>query len=135
MNVLFQAHSGLRYLVLLAAVVAIGYHAYALLSRKPVTRSARITASTYAGLLGLQVLLGLALMAAGIYYGALIGHLVMMVLAVGVVHMTGAMARKAAEPKNFYEIRLTGLVVSLVLIVLGIAAIGRSVLQSGVMSG
>jgi hypothetical protein len=135
MNFLFQAHSGLRYLVLLAAVLAIGYHLYGLLARRPVTRGVRITASAYAGLLGLQILLGLGLMATGIYYGALIGHLVMMLLAIGAVHMTGAMARRAAEPKNFYEIRLTGLVVSLVLIVLGIAAIGRSVLQSGVMSG
>lgn len=135
MNVIFQAHSGVRYLVLLAAIVAIAYHAYALLTRRPVDRAARATASAFTGLLGLQILLGLILMATGIFYGALIGHLVMMILAIGAIQMTGAMARKKTDPASYYKISLTGMLVGIVLIALGIMAIGRSILGSGVATG
>lgn len=134
MNALFYAHSGLRYVVLLVAVVAIAYHAYGLAAGRPVDRAARATGGMFVGLLDLQILLGLILMAAGIYYGALIGHLVMMVLAAVAAHAGIAFGRRSAEARRYYTAALAGIVGALVLIVLGISAIGRSVFQSGVPS-
>ena len=134
MEIIFQAHSGLRYMVLLLAVIAIGYHAFGLATRRPVDGGARFTRTLFVGTLDVQIVLGLILMAMGIYYGALIGHLVMMLLAAVAAHVSGAVGRKAAEPRRYYTVVLTGLVVSLLLIVLGVAAIGRSVFQSGAPS-
>lgn len=134
MNALFYAHSGLRYLVLLAAVVAIVYHAYGLFARRPVDRVARVTGSAFVGLLDLQIVLGLILMMAGIFYGALMGHLVMMVLAAVAAHVGGLVARRSADPKRYYTARLAGMVTALALVYLGVAAIGRSIFESGAPS-
>lgn len=132
MNVLYHAHSGLRYLVLLAAVVAIAYHVYGLLAKRPVDGAARVTALSFTGLLDLQVVLGLILMATGIFHGALIGHMVMMLLAAAAAHVGGKVARRAPEPSSYYKISVGSIVVALVLIVLGIAAIGRTAFESNI---
>lgn len=133
-NALFYAHSGLRYVVLLLAAAAIAYHAYGLATRRPVDRAARGTAGAFAGALDLQILLGVALMASGIFYGALMGHLMMMVLAAVAAHGGILVAKKAVEPRRYYTATLAGMVVAIVLIVLGVSAIGRSLFQSGVPS-
>lgn len=133
-NALFYAHSGLRYVVLLLAVAALAYHVYGLATRRPVDRAARATAGAFAGTLDLQILLGVALMASGIFYGALMGHLMMMVLAAVAAHAGIAVAKKAAEPRRYYTAAIAGMVVAIVLIVLGVSAIGRSVFESGVPS-
>ncbi|HET7321110.1 MAG TPA: hypothetical protein VFI96_01355 [Longimicrobiaceae bacterium] len=134
-NVLFHAHSGLRFLILLAAVVDVVYFAYALGARLPVRRAARVLTAIFTGLLDLQVILGLALVATGIYYGALIGHMAMMILAVIVAHAASVMARGAEDPRRAYWIRLVGVLLPLILIIMGILAIGRAVLGMGLPSG
>lgn len=131
MTGLFYAHSGLRYLVLLAAIVAIGYHFYGLRKRIAVDGTARGTAAAFTGLLDLQIVLGLIFMATGVYHGALIGHIVLMLLAAGVAHMGGKLASRKPDAADYYRIRVAAMSVALVLIVLGIAAIGRSVFGSG----
>lgn len=134
MNALFYAHSGLRYLVLLAGIVAILYHAYGLFSSRPVDRPARITGSAFVGLLDLQIVLGLILMMAGIFYGALMGHMVMMILAAVAAHVGGLLARRSVEPRGYYTARLSGLTIAMVLVYLGVAAIGRPLFSSGAPS-
>lgn len=134
MTALFYAHSGLRYLVLLAALIAIVHAGYALATRRAIDRPARIVGTAFVGLLDLQILLGLLLMMAGVYYGALIGHLAMMLSAALVAHAASAYSRRIEEPKRFYGVRLAGFVVSLALIAMGIAAIGRSLFASGAPS-
>jgi hypothetical protein len=129
-TMLFHAHSGLRYLVLLAALAAIAACAYALATDRPV-RAARGLTAAYAGLLDLQILLGIALIVSGIFYGALMGHLVMMVLAAVAAHAASVLARRQAVARVGEKFRLVGLVASLVCIVGGIMAIGRSVFGSG----
>lgn len=131
MNALFYAHSGLRYLVLLAAVVAISYYVYALVDRRPVDRGARVLGAVFVGVLDLQILLGLVLMATGIYYGALIGHLVLMLVAAAVAHGSGVAARRAEGPRRYHAIRLVGVATATVLVILGIMAIGRDVFGTG----
>lgn len=129
MNALFHAHSGLRYLVLLAAIVAIVVLAYALATGRSV-RAAQRTASVYTGLLDLQIVIGIALVFMGLFPDAVIGHLAMMLFAAVVVHATAIFGRRASNEHRELAFRLGGVVVSLVLIVGGIMAIGRSVLGS-----
>lgn len=131
MTGLFYAHSGLRYLVLLAGVAAILYFAYGLLAGRPADRTARILHSSFAGLVDLQIVLGLLLIVMGIYYPALIGHLVMMLLAAVAIHVASVLAKRTADDRRSYAYRLGGSLLTLVLIVGGITAIGRSVMGSG----
>ena len=129
MNTLYQAHSGLRYLVVLAAVVAIIALGYGLVTGRPV-RAARALTAAFAGLLDLQILLGIGLVIAGLFPDAAIGHLVMMVLAAAVTHASSILARRTFDERRALGIRLGGIVLAVVLIVGGIMAIGRSVFGS-----
>ena len=125
MNALFAAHSGLRYLVLLAGLVAVIYFALGLLQKRPYTRAVRTVGAIFGGLLDLQIVLGIILVAMGRYYPQLIGHIVLMVLAAVVVHVALARNRKRAQPG--YALPLVGVVVGLVLLVAGILAIRPSI--------
>lgn len=127
MNILFHAHSGLRYLVLLAAVVAIAVLVYALATGKPV-RAARAATAAFIGVLDLQVLLGIILLIFWPFYGQLIGHIATMVLAAVVAHGTSVWAKKTADARRMQLIRLLGIIATLVLIVGGILAIQRPIL-------
>jgi hypothetical protein len=125
MNALFAAHSGLRYLVLLAGLVAAVYFAVGLAQKRPVTRAVRVMGAIFSGLMDLQVLLGLVLVAMGRYYPALIGHIVLMLLAVAVVHGTLVANRKRPQPG--YALPLAGVVLGLALLAAGILAIRPSI--------
>ena len=50
MQILFHAHSGVRYLVLLAGLIAVVYAAIGLFGRKPYDRGGRITMQLFVGL-------------------------------------------------------------------------------------
>ncbi len=129
MTLLYQAHSGLRYLVLLAGIAALLLLAYGQAARRPVGAARGITAA-FAGLLDLQILLGLALVVGGIFYGALMGHITLMVVAAAAAHGGAIAARRAADERRALAFRLGGVIVALLCIVLGIVAIGRSVFGS-----
>jgi heme A synthase len=131
MRMLFFAHSGLRYLVLVAGLAAIGYFAYAAASRSGNERVARALGGAFAGLIDLQVVIGLIMVALGLFYPALIGHIFMMIGAAVVAHGALILARGAQPPEKANSIRLAGVAVALVLIAGGILAIGRSVVGTG----
>lgn len=128
---LFHAHSGLRYLVLLAGILALAYFAFGLATKKPFDKLGRILGSAYSGLLQLQVLLGVGVLVTRGYYPALIGHIVMMVLAAGVAQATLSINRR--KPQPVFVLPLVGVLVSLVFIIGGIMAIGRGVFTSTAM--
>lgn len=127
MRMLFFAHSGLRYLVLLAGVIALAYFAYAVATKSGNERVARIVGASFAGLLDLQAVIGIVMVALGLFYSALIGHLFMMVAAAVVAHVAMAMGRNSDPPSRGYAIRLAGVAVAMLLIIGGIMAIGRSI--------
>jgi hypothetical protein len=133
MNFLFQAHSGLRYLVLLVGLVALAYFVSGLATKRPVGKGVRILGSSFVGLLDLQVLLGLIMVAMGRFYPQLIGHLVMMLLATGVTHALLVINRKRPNPG--YVLPLIAVLVALALIAGGIMAIGRGVFSHTAFTG
>lgn len=130
LNVLFQAHSGLRYLVLLAAVAAIVVLAWGWAARQPFGKPARIASAAFGGLLDLQIVLGLLMVALGLFYPSLMGHMTMMLLAAVSAHGLSVLARKQADPRRAHSMALIGVVLALLFIYLGIGSIGRGVLES-----
>jgi hypothetical protein len=127
---LFHAHSGLRFLVLLAAVVALVVQAMGVFGRREYGRPSRISMAAFTGLLDLQIVLGIAMVALGCFYGALMGHLMMMVLAAGAAHGCSVFARRQADARRAHTVSLVGVVLALAIIVGGIGAIGRSPVTS-----
>jgi hypothetical protein len=128
MKALYMAHSGLRYLVVLVGILAIVYFAIGLLTKRPAGKPVRIVGSAFVGLLDLQILLGIILVATGRWYPALIGHVVPMLLAAGVAH--GLLAANRKRPTPGYTLPLVAVVVAFALIWLGITAIQRGLFGS-----
>ena len=133
MNTLFYAHSGLRYLVLLVGLVALVYFLVGLVAKRPVGKGVRVLGAIFTGLLDLQVLLGLIMVAMGRYYPRLIGHIVLMVLAVGVTHALLAVNRKRPNPG--YVLPLIAVAAALLLIAGGVMAIGRRLINPDLFFG
>jgi hypothetical protein len=129
MNALYHAHSGLRYLVLLAGLIALLVFAYGLITRRPVRAAPGFT-TAFTGLLDLQLVLGFGLFFGGIDYDAMVGHMVMMILAAVAAHGSAILAQRAATERQELVMRIAGVVITLACIVIGILAIGRSVLGS-----
>jgi hypothetical protein len=129
---LFAAHSGMRYVVLLAGVIA------AVIAFLGVVRGTRPGQAPAQGgraadrifvvTLDIQVLLGVGVLVTRPFYPALIGHLTMMVLAVAVAHAIAVMLKRRPPERRSPWLQFAGAAVPLVLIVGGILAIGRAVL-------
>jgi heme A synthase len=133
MNALFYAHSGLRYLVLLLAVVYVAVLVMGLVQKSAPGKLHRALGGAFAGTLDLQVLLGLTMVAMGKFYPQLIGHLSMMLLAAVLVHAMQIVNRKRPQPRH--QLPLIGVAGALVLILGGIMAIGRSPLAMTAFTG
>ena len=133
MNILYHAHSGLRYLVLLAALAAMIGLASSLATGRAV-RAAQRLALSFTGLLDLQILLGVALVIGGIFPDAVVGHLIMMVFAAVVAHASLIIGQRSSTERRELGIRLAGIAIALAMIVGGILAIGRSVMGTAPLS-
>jgi hypothetical protein len=127
-DVVFHAHSGLRYLVLVAALVALVLLVRGRMTGTQYGGAARTAGAVFVGLLDLQLLIGLLLLVLLPYYPALIGHIIMMVLAVAIAHGARVAARKAGTEAKRYTWATASIVVPFLLIVGGIMAIGRPLL-------
>ena len=130
-RIFFYAHSGLRYLVLLAGVLAIGYFAFGLATKRPFDKGGRILGASFAGLLHTQVLLGLLVLVTRFYYPALIGHIVLMVLAAVAAQATMSVNRRRPQPN--FALPLVGVGLAFLFIIGGIMAIGRGVFTTTAM--
>ena len=129
MPIVFYMHSGIRYLVLLAALAALCYLVFGLATRRDFDKLAGALAGAYVGLMDVQVLLGILLYLLVPSYPALLGHVVMMLAAVTVGHAANVV-NKRRDTKS-YGVALVGVALSLVLILGGIMSIGRPILGSG----
>jgi hypothetical protein len=126
---LFAAHSGFRYIVLTIGLVTAAAAAAALVGG-PASTSGRLAFRffrVFGVLVDIQVLLGIGVVFTRPFLSVYIGHLVMMVLALAVVHgLAVFMKRKAPEHRETGPI-LAGVAVALALIAGGILAIGRPI--------
>jgi heme A synthase len=120
---LYYAHSGVRYLVLLAGFAVLVYAVYGLLTRRPYDQRMRKLGGAFAGLVHLQVLLGIGVLFTGRFYPALGGHIALMVFAaVAAQTVPSVMRRRPMEERTFFP-HLIGTLAALALIVAGILAI------------
>ena len=133
MNFLFQAHSGLRYLVLLTGVIALAYFVSGLATKRPVDKGVRILGAAFTGLLDSADPPRPDHGRHGRFYPQLIGHIVMMLLAATVTHVLLVVNRKRPTPG--YALPAVAVGGALVLIFGGIMAIGRGVLTHSTFAG
>lgn len=123
MTGLFHAHSGLRFLILLLGAVNVVALGVGLVRRQPFGKAHKALGAAFAGSLHLQVVLGIAMVALGRYYPALIGHIVMMALGAIVAQVTMSVNRRRPTPS--LGLPLLGVVIALLCITGGVMSIGR----------
>ena len=124
-NFFLNAHSGLRYLILLTGVLTVLYATYGVASGRAYDKTIRILASSFVGTLHLQILLGLALLLSGMFSSQLIGHIFMMVFAAASAQIPVSVMRRRPEENKSYLPHGVGALVALALIWGGVTAIGR----------
>jgi len=127
---LFAAHSGLRYLVLLAGLLVVLQALAGLLGKREYSAAMARLAAVFAGLLHLQVLTGIALLFTRPFHTAVVGHLFLMLAAAAVAQLTGSVVKRRPPEVRSYGPHLVGSVLALGLVAAGVMAIGRGVLQS-----
>lgn len=127
---LLHAHSGVRYLVFLAALAVIGYAFYGMATGRGYDKTMRVLSASFTGLLDLMILLGVALLFTGLFRPQLGGHIVMMVLAAAVAHVVHGVMKRRPPEKRSYAPHVVGTLVALGLIAGGILAIGRPLIGS-----
>lgn len=124
---IFQAHSGLRYLVLLTGLLVILYAAYGMATKRPYDKTMRILSAAFTGFIDLTALFGFAYLFMGTFYPQLGGHILTMILAVVVAHVITAVMKRRPMEERTYAPHLVGAVIVLALIATGITAIGRPI--------
>ncbi len=122
-TILLYAHSGIRWLIILAALLALGVFGYGWLSKKTFPKLGRILPAAYSGLLDAQVLLGLIFMIWTGVQGAgfprfRLEHMAMMILAAVVAHLPSRWAK--AKKAYLYRNTFLAILGTLVLIYLGV---------------
>lgn len=127
---LLYAHSGIRYLVFLAALAVIAYAAYGMVAGRPYDKTMRILSAVFTGLLDLMILLGVMLLFTGMFYPQLGGHIVMMVLAAAVAHVVHRVMKRRPPEKQSWGPHIVGTVIAMGLVAAGIIAIGRPLFGS-----
>jgi len=127
MNILLMAHSGLRWLILLVAVVAIIKFTVAWRAGSAFKGMDRGLSAAFSGLMDLQVTLGIIfLLWSGIGAGAgfprhRIEHGFVMILAAVVAHLSARW--KNADDKTRFRNNLFTIIAALVLVLVGIAVL------------
>ena len=127
-NFFLNAHSGLRYLILLAGVLTVLYALYGVASGRAYDKVIRILATSFAGTIHLQILLGLAMLLSGTgFQPVLIGHLSMMLFAAAAAQIPVSVMRRRPEETKSYLPHGVAALVALALIAGGILAIRPSI--------
>jgi heme A synthase len=127
---LFMAHSGLRYIVLVvglgaAIAAAAGLTASA---ESKMARSSFTIFRAFVVLVDLQVLLGIGVILTRPFLGIYMGHIVMMLLALAVVHGLAVWGKRRPSKRPEPGHIIVGVAITLGLIAGGILSIGRPVI-------
>jgi hypothetical protein len=129
MDFIVGLHSIVRWLVVIAAAAAIIRYAIDLAGKSPNADLGRKLMLAYTVLLDVNVLLGMILIvgraiALGQILPVWLEHATTNLVAVIVAHVFAARTRKMDDPRRAAEWRLGGVVVSLLMVVAGVAVIG-----------
>ena len=125
MNVVLIVHSIVRWVVVLVAIAAVVRFALVMAGRAQPSGMDRGLMSGYTGLLDLNVLLGLILIIGlGEWETAQIEHAVTNIIGVAVAHIFAQRAKKIEDPKLKARASLLGVVISILIIVVGVAFVG-----------
>lgn len=124
----FNAHSGLRYLVLLAGTLAALYALFGFIRKTPVDKPGMMLLRIFAVLLDIQVVLGILTLLTRPFYSALIGHLVLMIGAVAISHLAAVRLKRAPVEQRGWGLLLAASLIPLALIIGGILAIQRPII-------
>ncbi len=127
---LFAAHSGVRFLVLAAGLVVVAQAAAGLFGRRKYSNAMGKTASVFAGLIHLQIVLGAAVLFTRPFYTGLLGHFFMMAAAAAVAQVTASVVKRRPPEARSHGPHLAGATLALLFMAMGILAIGRGVLES-----
>ena len=126
MKGMYYAHSGLRYLILVLGIIVVFYSLSAVVGKRPHDRRLAGMAAAFAGLIHLQILVGMGLVFAGRFYPAVWGHFMAMLLAAVLAQLPASVNRRRRESERTVMPHLIGAVLALLAIAGGIMAIGRA---------
>ena len=129
---LFAAHSGLRFLVLVGGLFVVLYAAVGFFGKREYSPAMARLVTVFTGLIHLQVLIGGAVLFTRPFSTTLIGHIFMMLAAAVVAQFTSSVVKRRPPEARSYGPHLVGAILALVFVALGVMAIGRGVLQSTV---
>ena len=124
---MMNAHSGLRYLILLGGVLTVLYAAYGMVSGRAYDKTIRILATSFVGTIHLQILLGLALLFSSRFQPAVTSHIFMMLFAAAAAQIPVSVMRRRPEEQKSYLPHGVGALAALAMIAAGILAIGRPI--------
>ena len=125
MEFLVGVHGLVRWLVVIVAVVAVVRYALVMAGRAQSSGMDRGLMSGYTGLLDLSVLLGvIIIIGLGEWEMVQIEHAVTNIIAVVIAHIFAQRAKKIEDPKLKARTSLLGVVISILIIVVGVAFVG-----------
>ena len=125
MEFLVGVHGLVRWLVVIVAVVAVVRYALVMAGRAQSSGMDRGLMSGYTGLLDLSVLLGvIIIIGLGEWKIVQIEHAVTNIIAVVIAHIFAQRAKKIEDPKLKARTSLLGVVISILIIVVGVAFVG-----------
>ena len=124
---LLHAHSGFRYLVLLAGLVLIGYCVYGLVAKRDYDERVRVLSAIFLALLYVTVLIGAIYLFTGVFYPQLGGHFIVMLLATVLAHVVHRVMKRRPPESQTFTPHIVGTLIVLGLIVAGTLAIGRPI--------
>ena len=125
MGFVLMLHSIVRWLVVLVAVIAVVRYALVMAGKAQSSGMDRGLMSAYTGLLDLNVLLGLiVLIGLGLFSLPQIEHAVTNIIGVVAAHVFAQRAKKIEDAKLKARTSLLGVVISIAVIVVGVALVG-----------
>lgn len=117
--ILFHAHSGLRWLIVLVAVAALILFGNGWLTKQYFQKPAKVLNAMYSGLLDAQVLLGFALLVSfGLYTRQHFEHMAMLIVAAVLAHLPRKWRNSA--PEVYYRNTFLLILASLLFIYVGV---------------
>ena len=122
MGIFLTIHSINRWLIILAALAALVHLLLDINANREAGKHSRIASSAFTGLMDLQVLLGGVSFMLPAIMGDRDMHMTYMILAVIVAHLPAIWKKR--NPAVYPKVMAGAIVVSLILIVLGVGALG-----------